>query len=73
MTANSSDEESTACRDAGMDGFLPKPFGLTASHNALQTLGIPTPHGPLGDSGQATTANGRHPHKRVMASHTSQR
>lgn len=35
MTANASDEDRDACRDAGMDGFEPKPITLARLHGVL--------------------------------------
>ena len=36
MTANSPAEDLGACRDAGMDGFLPKPFGIADLRAVLE-------------------------------------
>ena len=38
MTANASDEDRDTCRDAGMDGFEPKPITLKRLHGVLASV-----------------------------------
>lgn len=44
MTANSRAEEFAACRTAGMDGFLAKPFGLSELSAVLATWSLAAGH-----------------------------
>jgi two-component system sensor histidine kinase BarA len=46
MTANSEGEEGAACRAAGLDGFLAKPFGVAALRHCLHEYGTPQQPAP---------------------------